>query len=354
MTLLPKIVFTALCCIAICSELHAQSTPKELTLYIWEDYISPKVIENFTKTTGIEIQQVRFDSDKTRDGIVASERGKQFDLVLFGNVSVQIFGKNNKLTAITKSDIPNLSHIDRRWQESCGNFGVPYFYGTVGLLYDKRFYPKAPDSWKDLLEPTKEHWGHIVMVEDLVDTLAPALLYLGQNINSEKEETLKTVFALMKNQAPAVLNYQYVLTNAKAAEKGKEIHLALGYSGDQYTLNEHTGSDNWQYVIPKEGTAIWMDCLAITAWSKKQKEARDFINYLLDPKIAAKNAVDVYNATPISETKAFMSQEQAEDPQLFVPEQILQNGQEYRILSDNNMRLRGRIIDSLLKLNETK
>lgn len=349
-----KILTSALTGILLFAGSVATLYSTELTLYIWDEYISAEVLNSFREKTGITVNLVHFDSDKTRDEVVASARGKQFDIVLFDSVSAQIFGKNNQLLALNTSEIPNFSHIDKRWQESCGNFGVPYFYGTVGLVYDRTRYTEPPQSWGDLLWPKKDHRGQVVMVEDLADTLLPALLYLGYSINSENESELRAAYNILQKQTPAVLNYTYALTNIKAAGESRRMDLALAYSGDQYTINEATGTESWAYVIPREGTAIWMDCLSVTAWSKNRKEALDFLNYLNDPQIAGENAEAIYGATPISAARKFMSKAMADDAELFPTEEILQQGQMYRILSDNNMRQRGRILDTLLKIHASQ
>ncbi|WP_163337789.1 spermidine/putrescine ABC transporter substrate-binding protein [Desulfopila sp. IMCC35008] len=326
----------------------------ELTIYTWEDYFASQVLENFTNKTGIQIKQEYFDSDQVRDETIATMNNDRFDLVIFDNVAAQIFGKNNRLSSISKSDVPNLKYLDLKWQESCGNFGMPYFYGTIGIVYDKTKYAKTPDSWKHLLQPAKNHSGHVVMVEDMNDTLAPALLYLGYNINTEKKSELKEAYTLLQNQVPHVLNYKFVLTNMKVVDQDKAMHIAFAYSGDQYTLNDTSGTENWQYIIPREGTAVWIDCLTIPTNSQNKKEALQLLNYLADPKVNALNTEEIYSMTPFSEARQYMSEEAASDPELFPEEGALKNLQRYRILSDENIRLRRRIFDSLLKQHETQ
>ena len=326
----------------------------ELKLYIWEDYIADEVLADFTRETGIDVTRIYFDSDKTRDEIVASTSGRQFDVVVFDNVAAQIFGKNNHLLAINEGDIANARHVDKRWQESCGNFGIPYFYGTIGLVYNTSSYATAPDSWNDLLRPAGDHQGKVVMLEDMVDTLIPPLILLGHNINTEDEAELRQAYRLLEEQVPAVLNYTYVLSNIKVEEHAKKIDLALAYSGDQYTLNETTGTEDWAFAVPREGTVIWMDCLSVTSWSKHRQEAMRLIDFLTDPRQAARNTEDVYSATPIGAARNYMSQEAANDPELFPPGDLLDSAQHYRILSNDNLRLRGRIIDALLKRHETQ
>jgi len=327
----------------------------ELNLYIWDDYISRDVVQKFEETTGLTVKQVNFDSDKTRDETMASASGRKFDIVLMDNVAVQIFGKNNQLLAINGNDVPHLNNIDPQWRESCGNFGVPYFWGTTGIVYDKTKYPDVPpDSWRDLLQPKSPHQGHVCMIEDLSDTLVPALIYLGYNINTENKQELKNAYELLRGQVPSVLNYTYALTNVKLADKERQMDIAFAYSGDQYALNEESGTENWEYVIPREGTTIWMDCLAITAWSDKKEDGLRFLNYLLEPKVAAMNTEEIYNGTPISAIKEFLPAESRNDPALFLSEDIRSKAQVYRILSDNSLRQRGRIIDTLRKRHEAQ
>ena len=325
----------------------------ELTIYNWEDYLCEEVSRNFTEKTGIKIQQIYFDSDQTRNETVASAQGGRFDIITFDNVATQIFGKNNNLLGLSRSTLPNLEHIDQRWRESCGNFGLPYFYGTVGIVYDKTRYPQPPDSWADLLKPDASHSGHVAMVEDMTDVLIPALLFLGYNINTEKESELKQAYELLLEQIPHVLNYKYALTNIKAPNK-EAMHIALAYSGDQYALNDASGTENWQFTIPREGTVIWMDCMTVHAESGHKKEALEFLNYLADPEVTAQNTEEIYAATPISKARAFLSEEAAADTELFPPESLFQNAQMYRILSDKNITMRRRILDALIKKHETQ
>lgn len=354
MTRLKRTIALPLVGVVLCFGAVIPAYCKELTLFIWDEYISEAVLEGFRNETGITVRQVHFDSDKIRDEIVASARGKEFDVVVFESNTAQVFGRSNQLLAVSASEIPSLTHVDRRWQESCGNFGVAYFYGTLGLVYDTTRYAEQPDSWSDLLKPGKEHQGNVVMVEDRVDTLAPALLYLGYNINSENTDELKAAYELLEQQVPAVLNYKYSLSNIKVSDMAGRMDLALAYSGDQYALNEATGTENWAYVIPREGTAIWVDCLSVTAWSKNRKEALMFLNYMSAPKNGAVNAAEIRSATPIIESRRYMSKADAASPELFPPWEILRKGQLYHILSNDNMRLRGRILDTLLKKHETQ
>ena len=324
----------------------------ELTFFNWDDFVSEEVLDDFTKKTGVTINQVYFDSDRTRDEMIASAPAGKFDIIVFDNVAVQIFGKNNKLMALSSSMIPNLANVDKQWQETCGNFGIPYFYGTVGIVYNTRKMKSAPESWADLLKPDYEHKGHIQMLDDGTDILIPPLIFLGYSINSEKSEELKAAYTLLLEQSPAVTSYYYALATDKDALN--DLHMALAFSGDQFTLNEITGTEDWSYVIPREGTAIRNDWLSNSTTSRNKQEALQFLNYMLTPEVTAKNTEEVYNSSPVGAIRSLISKEAAEDLELFPPQELLDKAQLYRILSDNSIHLRRRMLDTLKRQHEAQ
>lgn len=326
----------------------------ELTIFTWEDYTFPKILDDFTQKTGVKINLIYFDNDQTRNEIMASPRGDKFDIVVFDNISSQIFGKNNIIEAISSSQVNNLQNIDKRWQESCGNFGIPYFFGSMGIVYDSSKFQKPPKSWLDLLKPEKEHQGHVVMLEDMNDILVPPLISLGHNVNSEKPEELKAAYNLLREQMPAVLRYRYVLTSTDDKAFDSAIHLALAFSGDEATLNEITKTENWKFITPQEGSVAWVDCMTITSSSPHKKEAVEFLNYINDTKVAALNSEMVYNASPVSNVKNYVSAEVAEDTHLFPSEIEIDKWQRTRILSNNNLHQRKRILDSIVKQHEAQ
>lgn len=334
--------------------LAGQSAAVELRIYTWEGYLSQEVIDNFTQKTGISITQVYFDSDQTRDEVIATTTGKSFDIILFNSISAQVFGKSNYLYAVNESIIPNLKNVNKRWAEGCGNFGIPYFYGTVGIVYDAAKVQSPPDSWQDLLRPAPAHQGHVNMLGDMTDVLVPPLIYLGYNINTEEETQLKDAYNILQRQLPYVAGYNYVLTDVDMPGKEHDIHMALAYSGDQYVLNDLTGSENWQYVIPKEGTVIWLDCMSITAESAKRDEAVLFLNYLLDQQVAASNTEAIYASSPVDGIERYLPEDVTQDTELFLPDSLLDSTQTYRIISDDNLRLRKRMLDILKKRHEAQ
>ena len=332
------------------SQLHAA----ELNIYSWEGYISEDVIRQWENKTGHSVNFTYYESDEARNEVLGTGRGQAFDLAIMDNISAQLFGKNNKLEALNEQNLPSLSHINQRWREMCGNFGYPYFWGTIGIVYNKNKVSVAPTSWGELLKPKPEYQKHIVMLSDWTDTLVPALLYENYSINTEDKKQLESAFNLLKSQAKSVLSYNYLMSYVENDQIDSEMYMALGYSGDQNLLNEYSDNNEWAYSIPKEGTVIWMDCFSVMSWSTKKEMALDFLNFINQPEIAAANALDIGGATANQAAYDLLPSEIKNDPLTYLPEETLDHTQTYRIISDDNVSLRHRIVNAVLKQHESE
>lgn len=325
----------------------------ELKIYIWEDYLSPQLIQRWEQKTGHKVTLTYFDNEESRDVVLGSDNAKAFDLTIMNTVSAQLFGKNNKLYGVSHSNLPSLKLIDPKWRDSCGNFGLPYLWGSMGILYNKNKVVPAPTSWADILKPEQKYHNKIVMLTDGVDTLAPALLYQHRNVNTEDQAELKDAFSIMKNQANAVLSYEYVISYVEDTTVKENVYMALGYSGDQSTLNE-LGGDEWGFVAPKEGTSIWVDCFSIMDFSPNKALALNFLEFINQPDNAAENSIEIGVATTNAEALKLLPPEVRNDKSIYLSDEIIEGSQLYRILSDDNMSLRGRIVNAVLKHHETQ
>ncbi|GAA3968499.1 spermidine/putrescine ABC transporter substrate-binding protein [Allohahella marinimesophila] len=325
-----------------------------LRILIWEDFIAPELLQAWTKQTSIPVTLAYFDSDEERDSIIA-ERKARFDLVVVDGLSSLAFGKRDLFAGISEAEVPNLRHIDSRFSPLCkAGTGVPYLWGTLGLVYrsDKI---SAPDSWQDLMKPDKALQGHIGMIDDYADTFVPPLLLLGEDINSDDPAVLKSAFEMLKTQLPAVVTYEYPVTYLQT-EKGQDLYLAMGYSGDQHILNEYTDGEHWAYTIPEEGSVTWVDCMAIPQNSESPDVARAFINFLNDPANAALNSEALGVATANLSAKALISPEMLADPSVFPRAKsggaLAFHG--YRAVTRESLNLRKRITRALVKMHETQ
>jgi spermidine/putrescine transport system substrate-binding protein len=328
---------------------------ESLTIFNWEDFLSERVVASWEQGSGHSLTQVYFDSDEERDTIVASQKSKKIDLTILDQVAATRLGKEGFL--LPKPDVsefPAQTKIDPRWKNSCGDYAIPYLWGTLGVAYRTDKLPNAPTSWNDLLSPAPELVGHIGLFEDYTDLLAPPLLMAGYSINTQDEKELKYAFAQIRKILRSVLTFEYPISFVGTHPDSDKLYLTLAYSGDQYALNERTGDEVWQYTTLKEGSVIWIDCIAILANSQRKDAALSFLNHLYTPENAAMNSEDVYVATPIPEAKARQSQEFQKDTSVYPPQSVLEKSQQYTTLSTANIYLRNRITSSLVKLHDSQ
>ncbi len=327
-----------------------------LTILNWEAYLSEDAIAQWEASTGASIRQIYFDNDETRNSLLTSYDQNAIDLVVIDQVTAPVFGRRGILKPVSDyTGTPNLRHIDPMWKAQCGEFSTPYLWGTMGLVYRTDKLASAPTSWRDLLTPSVTLSGHIGLLEDYIDTLAPSLLVRGADINSDDQTLLAEVFAEIRGLLPSVLTFDYPITFVGESADADNLHLALAYSGDQLELNELSGGANWEYVIPSEGTVLWVDCLAVLSTSKNQALAYNFLNFMNTPEVAAANSEALSVATANAAALPLQSEHFRGNTLIYPDQKTLSSSQNYDYGMDNaNVRLRNRITSSLVNLHESK
>jgi spermidine/putrescine transport system substrate-binding protein len=330
-----------------------QATAAEpLRLYTWEGYFSDTLLQRWAKANP-PLQEIHFDSSDVRDATLA--RGDaDLDLVVINEVSATRLGEDGLLARLDIQRLPHLAELDPRWRQSCGDYAVPYVWGTLGLLYRSDRLASTPDSWQPLLQPEPALHGHIAMLEDHDDLLVAPLITLGAAINSDDPELLRRSFALLKAQAPAVLTYQYVVSALRNPAYSDRIYLALGYSGDQHLLNAATPGQPWRFTTPREGTLLWMDCMAVLSSSTQKAAAWRFIDFLNEPRNARLAPEELHLATPNAGAVRLLPVELRQDPSLFPPDDVLARSQVFREGPPDTFQTRQRIGSALVGRHESQ
>ncbi len=333
------------------SNSHAQT----LNILTWEFYFSEALISAWEERTGATVNQIVFDNDEVRNTMLGTVRPGTIDLVTIDKVSAPLFGDRGILVPVAAySGTDNLRHLEPRWVQSCGEFATPYLWGTMGLVYRRDILTEAPDSWRALLQPEESLIGHLGMLDNYIDTLAPSLILRQASMSTDDEALLSEVYDELRALLPSVLTFDYALTFVGQNAQADALHLALGYSGDAQELNRLSGSDHWAYTVPQEGTALWIDCLAVVANSSNQALAMDFLNFMNTPELAAANSEELGVATANTAAVALQNEAFRHDPLVYPDVSAERNFQEYEAISLNNILMRNRITSALVKLHESQ
>ena len=283
--------------------------------YNWGDYIDPEIIKDFEKETGYNVVYETFDSNEAMMAKVEQAK-TSYDLAFPSEYTVEMMKKKGLLKKLDHSKIKNLSNIDQRFLDLSydpnNEYSIPYFWGSFGIIYNKNKYKEEDfSSWKNLWNPKFK--GEILSFDGARETMAIGLLANGRSLNEKDEKILiKTkndLVGFMEN-VKAILADEIRMYMAQG-----EADVGITFSGEA-SMAESI-NPNLSYTIPKEGSNIWFDTIVIPKTSKNTKGAYALINYLLDPKVAAKNADYVWYPTPNKEALKYIDKDAREDKTLY-------------------------------------
>lgn len=320
----------------------AQAPTKDLNIYIWSDYVDPATVETFRKENNVNVTETYYDSNEVLEAKMLTGKSG-YDLVApsLSNVSRQI--KAGAYQPIDKNQIPNYGNIDPELlklmaQVDEGNqYAVPYFWGINTLAINTNMVKKAlgsdklPDNeWDLVFNPevaSKLKSCGISFFDSPTEQIPLVLKYLGKNPNSENPADIYAAFNLLKTLHSNVKRYSssgYIDNLAKG-----ELCVSIGYGGDlniaKRRAKEANNNVNISVLTPKTGVGIWIDSFMIPKDAKNVANAHKYINYTLDPQVAAKNGNFVTYAPASKNARMLMQKEFADDLSIFPSEEAKAN-----------------------------
>ena len=324
--------------------------PEELVILNWAEYFDPKMLKAFEKEYKVKVKEVYFESDDARDQILLQTQGKGFDLIIVNGIKIDIYRKSGWLQPFPSKKIPNLKHLDERLKNaftSSNSYGIPYLWGILGIAYRKDLVKNPLTSWKQLFQPDKELQGKILMVKSSRDIIGMALKSLGFSSDSENRNELMQAEKLLLAQKPYVAKYGYLMLSKNSSIVKGDIVAATIYGGDALNIAEH--NNDIVFVLPEEGGNIWVDYFTLSSASKRTKLASNFIDFINQPKWAAKNAETLYLATANLSAKQYLSTEHLQDPVIYPSEFLLQRSGFHKVLSPRADRARAKIFSRVVE-----
>jgi putrescine transport system substrate-binding protein len=313
----------------------AGAQERVVNVYNWSDYIDPKVLEDFTKETGIKVTYDTYDNNEiVETKLLAGKSG--YDVVVPSGPFLQRLIKAGAFQKLDKAKLPNLANM---WPEVMqrlqvfdpGNqYGVNYMWGTTGIGLNlrkvrERLGTQPLNTWDIVLKPelaTRLKDCGIQVLDAPEDVLPNVLNFLGLSPDSKKPEDLQRAGDAMFRVRGVVQKFhssEYI--NALA---NGDICMAVGYSGDviqaKKRAEEAKNGVEIAYYIPREGALMWFDSIAIPADAKHVAEAHAFIDFLMRPQVAAANANFVAYASGNLAAKPLVKPELLNDPSVYPDE----------------------------------
>lgn len=317
----------------------AASGNGQVIVYNWGEYIDPDVIDMFEEETGIDVVYEEYETNeimypKIQSGAIA------YDVVCPSDYMIQRMLENDLLAEINYDNIPNLKYIGEDYMNMSkafdpeNKYSVPYLWGTVGILYNKTMVDETVDSWGILWD--EKYKDSILMQDSVRDAFGVALKYLGYSLNSTDLDELQAAKNLLIEQKPLV--QAYVIDQVRDKMIGNEAALGVIYSGEALYCQEE--NPDLEYVIPKEGTNLWIDSWVIPKNAKNKENAEAFINFLCKPEIAKMNFDYITYSIPNTAGRELIEDPAMRNSTVAFPDvSQLKNCETFNFLGDENEAL---------------
>ena len=309
-----------------------------LTIFNWGEYIDPELITKFEEETGIKVIYETFDSNEAMITKIQAS-STPYDIVIPSDYMIKKMKKLNLLNKIDHSKLENFDTLDPQLLDKSfdpGNeYSVPYFWGTVGIVYDKTKVPEdlTFEKWNDLWDPRLSN--NLLLIDGAREMMGIALQSEGNSVNDNNEVNL--------NLAERKLELLHPNIKAINADEKKmlminnEAWASVVFSGDASAIMSE--NENMVYAVPKEGTNLWFDNIVIPKTSKNEEGAYKFINFMLRAENAAQNAEFIGYATPSLKAKELLPQETVEDEQFYPNLEEFKKVEVYEDLSPELLQL---------------
>ena len=278
------IILPLLLCAAV-----ARAQKNKLNLFIWSEYIDPAVIQSFEKAYDCKVTIDLYEDNENM--LARLERGgtSLYDVVVPSNYIIPSMINQKLLAPLRHENIPNIKNLDPRFagrEYDPGNkYTVPYQWGTVGLYVRKRPGETIDETW-GLIFDARKQIGAFLMINDARSAIGIALKYKGYSFNSADKKQLMEARDLLIAARKRSLGFEGGV-GAKNRVLAKVCRVGTVFNGD--AVRGMREDPDTYYFVPREGSEIWLDNMAVPAHAPHREMAETFINYILDPRIGAKN-----------------------------------------------------------------
>ncbi|MCL1796012.1 MAG: spermidine/putrescine ABC transporter substrate-binding protein [Clostridia bacterium] len=295
----------------------------EVNVYNWQDYIDEEVLTLFEEETGIRVNYISFDTNESMLVQVAADT-IYYDVVFPSDYAIERLIGLDLLEELDFSNIPNAEYT-LEWLKTAaydpdGTYSVPYMWGTVGILYNSVLTQEPIASWTALWDTQYEN--NVIMLDSIRDSIGITLKMLGYPINTRDEAVLELVRDTLIEQKQAGIVKAYQLDETKDKMIAGEAAIGVVWSGDAAYAIER--NEDLRYVVPVEGSNVWVDAMCVPKGARNKENAEIFINFMCRPDIALMNFEEICYSTPNTGALEMLDEETLADETMFPPDDVVE------------------------------
>ncbi len=328
-----------LCAAAFVSGCGSPDGKETLTVLNYGKYFDPEALEMFEEETGIKVEYEEYESPeemytKYKAGSI------DYDLLCTSDYMIQKLIQEGEVLEMNHDNISSYQNLDPKIIDASASFDpdhtytLPFFYGTVGILYNTdEVDAKETDTWNVLWD--SKYDGKIIMENSVSDCFLVPLKQLGYSLNSTDKNELEEALQMLLEQKPMI--YAYFVDETGDEMAAGNASLAVVYSGE--AAYAQSLADNLAYSVPKEGSNLWIDSWFIPKTCKNQENAEKFLDFLCREDIAKMNFDYVFYATPNMAVYENLDEETKNDTTIFPDQSVIDNCEVYVSLDEEGTDL---------------
>jgi len=311
--------------IALLIAASALSAGESVTAFMYSEYIDPSLVAEFTKRTGYDLKIEVYEAQEDMIAKLQTGGTDQYDVVVATDVIIKQMIALKLVQPLDQQLIPNRANVAKTWLnppfDANNQYTYPYFWGSVGIMYDTNKVKASPCSWKWVLDPAAAP-GPYVLLDEAKTMLGCTLLAMGKDINSVD---LAEVRAAKDKLVAAKKGAKCLGFDSGTGGKNKvlagEAAVAVVFNGD--AARAALEKPNLRYEVPVEGGNLWVDVMLVTSKAPNKKGAHALVNFLLDADIAARNANFIHYASPIEAALPKITPEDLKNPAIYPPAAVM-------------------------------
>lgn len=322
----------------LCLVLSAAALPAladgEVNVYNWEDYIAEEAIRLFEEETGIKVNYMRFTTNE--DMLVQVQADPtNYDVIFPSDYIIERLVREDLLEPLRFENIPN-ADLTLDWLKTPDydpdmTYSVPYMWGTVGILYNTTMVKEPVTSWTAMWD--MYYLDNVFMMDSIRDTIGVTLKMLGYSMNTRDRDALEEAKEKLIEQKRLGIVKAYQVDETKDKMIAGEAAMGLMWSGDAaYAMSYN---ENLTYVVPSEGSNVWVDAMCVPKGAKNVENAEIFINFMCRPDIALLNFEEIWFSTPNSGVLPLLDPEVLEDETIFPSQETIDNCEFFNDISQD-------------------
>jgi spermidine/putrescine transport system substrate-binding protein len=299
---------------------------KQLYMYNWSDYVSPKNIDAFKAKFGVE--KFQYDTFANNEELVAKLQAGATGYDIAAPTAEYVPGmvQDGLIQKLDWSRIPNQQYIDKAFKglnwDPKDEYQLPKDFGTTGILYRSKVVTEPVESWQNLYDLTVgKYSGKTVFVDSMGDVFIMPLKMIGASLNSTDSGELEQARKILLELAPHILALDSDTYQDKLASE--EAVLCLGWTGPIVAMRADPSTADIKYVVPSEGSLFWLDTWVMVAGAPNPNAAYAFLNFIQDPEIQAEETNYNGYGSPNDEAKKYIDPAVLADPAIFPPDDVM-------------------------------